>query len=834
MTRLPDSKIGVAVFSNDDDHGSSFVEIIKYRIIDAALGLPAIDWNTRYKNIAQITFDAFQSKLVPRPPSPSSPPVPFESLTGSYTHGGYGGLELCLLGGPEQSRSCQEVIDELPTVLPGAVNSRVPTLIAKWDRFWSTHVKLEHFDGPLFNLTALESRPIDDRESDESYWTVNPIFGEGVITAQFVTNGGEDGRVDGFGIFGGLWGSGPLVEDSTDGSSREAAEVFFDKEVMQPVSPQLSQILTPEIDDFIEGVLSSWNSPGGVSVAVAKLDEPEGPWRVETKGYGIANLHGGKPMTEDTLVCIASNSKHFTTLATGLLISDKNLPTPITWDTKLRSILGDLWELQDPIATAHSTIIDAMSHRTGLPRHDHMYTRNDTTVSILKRLRHLKPSCEFREAWQYNNNMYTVLSHLPTVLHPSRPSFARYVKEHIFDPLGLESTTYSPRVARDSGNLADALAREGVNKSEDLFGKGKPRVVRFPGWFLDEGEDGSFKSGAGGVIMNARDAATWLQVLLLEGKDPRTGEEVIPEDAIRKIASGITVQTAAPSFPELSPVVYGGGQARSTYRGHNLIEHGGATTGEKIPEEITTDPDSFPCSDSGYRTQMTRLPDSKLGVAVFSNDDDHGSSFIEVIKYRIIDAALGLPAIDWDTRYKNKAQKAFDDFRSKLVPRPPNPAPPPVPYESLAGIYTNGGYGGLELCLLGGSNQSRSCQEVIDELSTVLPGAVDSTIPTLIAKWDRFWTTHVKLEHFDGPLFNLTALESRPIDDRESDEPYWTADPFFGGGVITAQFVTSGSEDERVVGLGIYGGLWGSGPQVEDSKDGGSREAAEAFFDKVN
>ncbi|KAL0069301.1 hypothetical protein AAF712_003666 [Marasmius tenuissimus] len=166
-----------------------------------------------------------------------------------------------------------------------------------------------------------------------------------------------------------------------------------------------------------------------------------------------------------------------------------SLATPITWDTKLKSILGDLWELQDPIATAQSTIIDVMSHRTGLPRHDFMYTHNDTTVPIvsrpvksfqnrlatmtlkLERLRHLKPSSEFREAWQYNNNMYTILSYLPTVLHPSRPSLARYVKEHIFDPLGLESTTYSPRVARDSGYLADALAREGVNKSENLLWK---------------------------------------------------------------------------------------------------------------------------------------------------------------------------------------------------------------------------------------------------------------------------------------------------------------------------------------------------------------------------
>ncbi|KAJ8082743.1 hypothetical protein PM082_008599 [Marasmius tenuissimus] len=229
---------------------------------------------------------------------------------------------------------------------------------------------------------------------------------------------------------------------------------------------------------------------------------------------------------------------------------------------------------------------------------------------------------------------------------------------------------------------------------------------------------------------------------------------------------------------------------------------------------------------------MIRLPDSKLGVAVFTNDDDQGSSIMEVIKYRIIDAALGLPAIDWDTRYKDRVQKAFDDFQSKLVPRPSNPIPPPASYESLAGKYTNGGYGDIELCLLGSSKQSRSCQEVIDELPTVLPGVASSTIPTLIAKWDRFWSTHVKLEHFDGPLFNLTVLESREPPTADKDGPYWTAEPFYGQTVGT-QFVMGDAEVGRVDGFGIFGGFWGSGSLVEDSAEGGSREAAEVFFDKV-
>ena len=58
--------------------------------------------------------------------------------------------------------------------------------------------------------------------------------------------------------------------------------------------------------------------------------------------------------------------------------------------------------------------------------------------------------------------MYNLLSYLPTALLPSRISFSRYVKQHIFDPLGLSSTTYSCDVARASGNLADGMVRQVV------------------------------------------------------------------------------------------------------------------------------------------------------------------------------------------------------------------------------------------------------------------------------------------------------------------------------------------------------------------------------------
>jgi hypothetical protein len=83
--------------------------------------------------------------------------------------------------------------------------------------------------------------------------------------------------------------------------------------------------------------------------------------------------------------------------------------------------------------------------------------------------------------------MYSILSYLPTALLPSKISFARYVKEHIFDPLGMASTTYSTQVATTSGQLADGMARQFTNTG------GAPFIPRAIPYFLQDGEDGSCK-----------------------------------------------------------------------------------------------------------------------------------------------------------------------------------------------------------------------------------------------------------------------------------------------------------------------------------------------------
>ncbi|KAG6915972.1 hypothetical protein DXG01_009061 [Tephrocybe rancida] len=540
-------------------------------------------------------------------------------------------------------------------------------------------------------------------------------------------------------------------------------------------------VLNDVTDAYINDLLKGWNSPGGVAVAVVRGGE-DGTWNVETKGYGVATLADGSRVTETTLFAIGSNSKLFDAIATGLLISNETISPRLTWTTKLTSVIPG-WGLIDPIAEKQATIVDALSHRIGLPRHGLSYRWSDDIPTLIKKMRYQRPSAEFREVFQYSNNPYTVLSYLPTVLLPSKIPFARYVKQHIFEPLGLASTTFSYDIAK-LGHLAEGMTRQGTNFSENSFG-GTPRVLPF--WSTRGGEDGNLLSGAGGIISNAVDMAIWLQILLLDGQKPGTNQSIIPSAVLAKLSEGVSVASPTTSFSELSISAYGGGQVRSSYRGHDVLEHDGGTP--------------------GFWSQVTRLPFDGIGVAVLCNDYDYGGALMASIKFRLIDEALGLEPVDWDARFKPPTVLNLP----LATPRPANVAPPSTSFTDLAGKYYSNAYGPLELCLVSPdfSAASSTCKALAANVSTILPGAVDPSIPTFIAAWDSPAITHIRLRHFNGDHFNISLLNSLPTNN--ISEPYWT----FGGETLfeVPAYAEISTSSGRKVGLSING-LWGAGEGI--------------------
>lgn len=52
----------------------------------------------------------------------------------------------------------------------------------------------------------------------------------------------------------------------------------------------------------------------------------------------------------------------------------------------------------------------------------------------------------------------------------------------------------------------------------------------------------------------------------------------------------------------------------------------------------------------GFNSQIARLPNDNFGVAVLTNDHDYGRVTTQIIKYYIMDRALGLNPIDWNGR----------------------------------------------------------------------------------------------------------------------------------------------------------------------------------------
>jgi CubicO group peptidase (beta-lactamase class C family) len=78
-----------------------------------------------------------------------------------------------------------------------------------------------------------------------------------------------------------------------------------------------------------------------------------------------------------TIVGVASVSKAFTAAALGLVMDDfahgynvTPLPhglTNFTWDTKLKDLLPNDWQLMDAFASQNARIRDILAHMSGLP-----------------------------------------------------------------------------------------------------------------------------------------------------------------------------------------------------------------------------------------------------------------------------------------------------------------------------------------------------------------------------------------------------------------------------------------------------------------------------------
>jgi len=286
-------------------------------------------------------------------------------------------------------------------------------------------------------------------------------------------------------------------------------------------------------DAIVNKGLEGLNVPG-VAVAVIVEDEV-----VLAKGYGFKDLENKVPMTADTLLAIGSSSKAFTVFALGTLVDEGKLD----WDKPLRNYIP-WFKLYDSFASERLTPRDAVTHRSGLPRHD-LSWYNNTTISredLVRRLAYLKPTADLRAVWQYNNLMYLTAGYLVEVL--TGKTWEDGVRAQVLNPLGMKRTNFAVADSqKDSDYALPYREREG-------------KLEKIPFRSLTN------MGPAGSINSSANEMSKWVLVHINGGK--LKDKAIINSQTVQDMHLAHMPTGETPEIPEVTPADYGMGWSIDT------------------------------------------------------------------------------------------------------------------------------------------------------------------------------------------------------------------------------------------------------------------------------
>lgn len=452
------------------------------------------------------------------------------------------------------------------------------------------------------------------------------------------------------------------------------------------------QTLTPvQIDKLAEQTMEAFNVPG-IAVAVVKDDRV-----VHMKGYGVSSIITGKKTDENTLFAIASNSKAFTAAALGILVDEGK----ISWETKVIDVIPE-FRLYNAYVTEDFNIKDLLTHRSGmgLGAGDLMLWPDSSTFTkeeIIHNLRYLKQTSPFRTKYDYDNLLYLVAGEV--VGRVSGQSWEQFIEERIMKPLGMESSSPSPGMARDRSNMIDAhVPVNGVLQVVPIY-------------------ESDLLNPAGGIISSVADMTKWVMMQLNHGKyGENNGRQLLMERTHREMW---TPQTIIP--------VRAGGPYNSHFAGYGL--------GWRLTDVSGYLQASHTGGLAGIVTQVTLIPELKLGIIVFTNQQE-GSAFTSITN-AIKDGYLGVTGNDWVKTLKEsvernraEAKKITDEIWAKVEANRSKTGAP-VDHSTYAGTYSDKWFGDVVIAKEGGKLHFRAVK------SPKLRGEMlYYTGNTFIVKWD--------------------------------------------------------------------------------------------------
>lgn len=203
--------------------------------------------------------------------------------------------------------------------------------------------------------------------------------------------------------------------------------------------PLFDHAMEARIDNAVAQLMQANQIPG-LAIGIIKNHQI-----VYSKGFGIANIATGSPVTTQTVFQLGSDSKMFV----GIAIMQLQAEGKIDLDAPLVNYLPD-FELDDK-RYKKITIRQILSHRSGLPycsdykQCDYLdYQSPEFDDGALHRHVHRSNSVDLvsepGKKMQYSDLGFEMLGDV--IARLSGQTFEEYIRQHIFLPLGMTHTSF--------------------------------------------------------------------------------------------------------------------------------------------------------------------------------------------------------------------------------------------------------------------------------------------------------------------------------------------------------------------------------------------------------
>jgi len=326
-----------------------------------------------------------------------------------------------------------------------------------------------------------------------------------------------------------------------------------------------SQNLPDSTIKKIDNLFKTWDnnySPGCI-IGIIRNDS-----LIYSKGYGMANLEFGAPITSETVFHMASVSKQFTAYSIILLANrgklklDDDIHKYLSWFPDLKekitinnllnhtSGIRDQWQLMDISGTRYSDIIT-----------------QEHVVSILSNQKALnfKPG----EQYMYSNSGFTLLAEI--VKSVTGQTLRQFADSAIFKPLGMTKSFFRDDNSEIIKNRAASYRRlDKTHFANSVFNNSSV--------------------GATNLNTTVDDMSKWVSNFYYT----KAGNQ-----------NDISLLTQKGKLNNGKELNYAAGIVSGTYKGWREYGHAGG--------------------DAGYRTYITIFPDLKMGFLVFANVSEVGT-----------------------------------------------------------------------------------------------------------------------------------------------------------------------------------------------------------------